>query len=226
MAGINLHDFTKSFKGGARPNMFRVHATEGPLLSLNENLQMVAQGASLPAATLGEIIVPYMGRQLKIPGNRTYDTWDITIINDSDFAIRDAFHVWQEAINHPTRNTSDNGIVTDAANDQYGQFAVEQLTVGGNGIRTYYIHNAWPSVVSDIELNWESNDALETFTVTLNYSHWTGGTGVTRQQGGTEAEASGSMLDQGIDALQRGGSIISEVGGAAERVVNLFSGRP
>jgi hypothetical protein len=181
---INLSQFTGSFKGGARPNLFMVRATEGPLRGNTEDLEILGQGASLPAATIGEIIVPYMGRQHKIPGNRTYDTWDLTIINDIDFTIRDAFHDWQETINDPSKNISDSGRLATTggifgnilgALDIYGQFEVVQLGTRGEPLKSYTVHNAWPSVVSDIELNWESNDALETFTVTLNYSHWTQG---------------------------------------------------
>tara|TARA_Y100000310_G_scaffold119195_1_gene117961 strand:+ start:2200 stop:2835 length:636 start_codon:yes stop_codon:yes gene_type:complete len=185
---INLSQFTGKFKGGARPNLFVVQIEEGPASSINEDMKILGQGASLPAATIGEIIVPYMGRQHKIPGNRTYDTWDLTIINDTDFKIRNVFHDWQEIINDPSTNYSytasadTGGVVTAGTRylagdnmDVYGSFVVTQLGTDGHPLAAYTIHNAWPSVVSDIELNWESNDALETFTVTLNYSHWTQG---------------------------------------------------
>jgi len=185
---INLENFTGKFKGGARPNLFVVQIEEGPAASINEDMKILGQGASLPAATIGEIIVPYMGRQHKIPGNRTYDTWDLTIINDTDFKIRNVFHNWQEVINDPSTNYSSDasasaqGIVGGGTRlfvgddmDIYGSFVVTQLGTDGHPLASYTIHNAWPSVVSDIELNWESNDALETFTVTINYSHWTQG---------------------------------------------------
>ena len=129
---IKLERFTKKFTGGARPNLFQVSATEGPMIgTIDEDLQLLCQGASLPSATFGEIIVPYMGRQHKIPGNRTYDTWDLTIINDIDFTIRDAFHDWQETINDPSKNISDSGRLATTggifgnilgALDIYGQF--------------------------------------------------------------------------------------------------------
>ena len=199
---INLSQFTGKFKGGARPNLFTIKVTEGPLKGNSEDLEILGQGASLPAATIGEIIVPYMGRQHKIPGNRTYDTWDLTIINDIDFTIRDSFHKWQEKINDPSDNISDSGQLAGdglfagilGALDIYGQFEVVQLATSGAPLKSYTIHNAWPSVVSDIELNWESNDALETFTVTLNYSHWTQGdpTGVVQQ-----------AVSAGVESLKR-----------------------
>ena len=170
MAGIDLDRFTGGFSGGARPNLFEVEIVNAPIMDTNvaKAMKILCQGASLPAATFGEIIVPYMGRQLKIPGNRTYDTWDLTIINDEDFAIRKYFHNWQNKMNHPDSNMNETD---DKAS--FGNFIVDQLNGSGKVIQRYAIHNAWPSVVSDIELNWESNDALETFTVTLNFSHWT-----------------------------------------------------
>jgi len=206
---FNIGDFSKGFLGGARPNLFYVNVTEGPISSSDASkergLKMLAQGASLPSATIGEIIVPFMGRQLKIPGNRTYDTWDLTIINDKNFDIRDDFHSWQNNINNPETNISR---LRD--NDQFGQFKVVQLNTQGGSLKTYWIHNAWPSVVSDIELNWESNDALETFTVTLNYSHWTatsgGGT-----PGGNEGEDDGFGIDDALGLAVKAGDTAEAV---------------
>ena len=222
MAGINLNSFTSEFKGGARPNLFEVEIVAAPLLNtkVSAAMKILCQGASLPAATFGEIIVPYMGRQLKIPGNRTYDTWDMTIINDEDFLVRRYFHGWQEGMNDPRSNKNSFDDKTS-----FGQFRVNQLDGSGDVIQRYNIHNAWPSVVSDIELNWESNDALETFTVTVNFSHWT--MSAQSEHGGDEGDSAGdrSTLESFSDAVARGRDIARGTGtflsGAGEMLRTL-----
>jgi hypothetical protein len=222
MAGIDLDRFTGGFSGGARPNLFEVEIVNAPIMdtSVSKAMKILCQGASLPAATFGEIIVPYMGRQLKIPGNRTYDTWDLTIINDEDFRIRKHFHQWQEGMNDPRSNKNRFDDKTS-----FGQFRVNQLNGSGKVIQRYNIHNAWPSVVSDIELNWESNDALETFTVTLNFSHWT--MNAQSEHGGDEGDSAGnrSTLESFSDAVARGRDIAQGTGsflsGAGEMLRSL-----
>ena len=216
MAGIDLNRFTSGFQGGARPNLFEVEIINAPIMdtSVSKAMKILCQGASLPAATFGEIIVPYMGRQLKIPGNRTYDTWDLTIINDEDFKIRKHFHKWQNLMNDPRSNL--NGVDDKGA---FGNVRVDQLSGSGAIKQRYTIHNAWPSVVSDIELNWESNDALETFTVTLNFSHWTmsDGEGMGANEGGTAENKSmlqrfGDNISLGREVAQGTGSFLTGLG--------------
>ena len=153
-----------------------------------------------------------MGRQLKIPGNRTYDTWDLTIINDKNFDIRQDFHEWQNDINNPETN-----VARSRDQQQFGGFKVVQLNTKGGPLQTYNIHNAWPSVVSDIELNWESNDALETFTVTINYSHWTARDGASPEPGGNEDDASVA------ETVANYASTIGQAADITRDVVSLFA---
>ena len=44
--------------------------------------------ASLPGSTIAPIEVPFRGRKLQIAGDRTFDPWSITVINDTDFGVR------------------------------------------------------------------------------------------------------------------------------------------
>ena len=214
MPNLRLDSFKQAFSsGGARPNLFEVSIIDSPFggsnSEINKSFSFLAQGASLPAATIGEILVPYMGRQLKIPGNRTYDTWDLTILNDEGFGIRDMFHTWQDAIQGTNTN------ISAGINTIMGQFKVSQLAKAGHVSKSYYIYNAWPSVVSDIELNWESNDALETFTVTINYSHWDHENAKQSAQGSGDVEDTRNLadyLDQASNVAAAGANLGRSLG--------------
>ena len=164
---INLENFTGKFKGGARPNLFVVQIEEGPAASINEDMKILGQGASLPAATIGEIIVPYMGRQHKIPGNRTYDTWDITIINDTDFKIRNAYERWLNGIN----NMSDNEGLVNPADYQVDAF-VDQLDRNGNVLKSYTFRGMFPLSIDEIALGYGTNNEVESFTAVHRYQYF------------------------------------------------------
>ena len=79
--------------GGARPNLFEVELTTLPAgISWNaENFRFMAKAAALPAQNIAQIDVPFRGRIYKVAGDRTIDTWTVTIINDESFELRNAF---------------------------------------------------------------------------------------------------------------------------------------
>jgi hypothetical protein len=52
----------------------------------------------LPASNIASIDVPFRGRIFKVAGDRTFDTWTITVINDEDFKIRNAMERWMQFI--------------------------------------------------------------------------------------------------------------------------------
>ena len=92
--------------GGARSNLFEVSfGTElggnftfptGDSVSSEDN--MLIKAAGLPASTITEIPVAFRGRTLKVAGDRTFDVWTITVINDTDFKWRDVFERWMNYI--------------------------------------------------------------------------------------------------------------------------------
>ena len=61
--------------------------------------RFLVKAAALPASNINPIEVPFRGRSLKIAGDRTFDTWTITVLNDTDFAIRSAFEKWMNSMN-------------------------------------------------------------------------------------------------------------------------------
>lgn len=165
--------------GGARPSHFNITMQLPDALDFggkdqfNRKISFLCRAASLPASTMTPIQVPYFGRKIKVAGNREFAEWQITIINDEDFVIRNAFETWLAAINGHSSNLRNSGVTsapetykTDAV---VRQFAKDNET---NPIRKYRFQGLFPSETAAIELNWGSDNEIEEFTVTLQYDLW------------------------------------------------------
>ena len=168
MASNSVNNFVNALKGGgARANQFRVSF---PALDGSTGLmEFMARGAQIPAGTMGEGTVPYRGRQVFVPGDRTYDAWTITVFNDSGFTIRGALENWQNQI-------QDIGASTTARLEGMSVYRnAEVLHLGRNGelLRTYRLFNAWPTTVDAIDLAFDTNDAIEEFGCTFRFNYMT-----------------------------------------------------
>lgn len=175
----NLTNFKSNFSGGgARPNLFQVTidfpngVSDGA--SAGRLTNFLVRGATIPESVIGTIEVPYRGRKLKVAGDRTFEPWTITVINDTDFKIRKAFEEWMNIINRHSSNTSN---LPSGALSYFKNVKVEQLgrSSTSSPIATYSFVDAYPTNISNIELNYETNDAVEEFTVELNYQYWISG---------------------------------------------------
>ncbi len=159
--------------GGARPTLFQVQITNPILDIFDFKVPFMVKTAALPASTTGEYVVPYFGRQVKYAGDRRFDPWTVTVINDEDFAIRNAMEAWSNAINSHVSNTRALPIEykSDAVITQYGK--------NQTPIRIYNFEGLFPINISEIAMGWEASDSIEEFTVTFNYDVWTIGGGNT-----------------------------------------------
>lgn len=169
MAILGVDDFKSKLKGGgARPNLFNVKMNF-PAYALGdaELTSFMCKAAALPASTVNVITVPFRGRQLKIAGDRTFETWTVTVINDTDFAIRDAMERWMNGINSHNANTGFN----DPAEYQT-DLSVEQLDKDGIVLKTYNFRSCFPTSVAAIELSYETVDTVEEFTVEFQVQYW------------------------------------------------------
>jgi len=150
-----ITDFkSKLTGGGARSNLFECELAFPQAVNvegLNDILnkaRFLVKAANLPASNVAPIEVPFRGRVLKIAGDRTFDTWTITIINDTDFAIRSAFEKWMNTINR----VSDNTGTTNPADYRADAF-VFQLDRSGETLRKYKFYDVFPTQVAPIELS-------------------------------------------------------------------------
>ena len=161
-----LNDFMGAFQGGLRPNKFRVnHPIPGTAVG-TDLLTFHIRAASMPASTMTTINVPYRGRIFKMPGIRTYQTWQITVLDDAN-KIYEAYHTWSDSIkSHVNNTTSDTAF--DFENLMV-DIEVVQLDYNGNDFRTKTIKKAWPNNIGPLTLDMENNDTILTFTVDLEY---------------------------------------------------------
>jgi len=177
---------SKLLGGGVRPNFFEVEL-KFPNLGIDDNdvsdrTRFLVKGANLPASIVAPISVPFRGRELKIAGERSFDTWTITVINDSNFVLRDAFEKWMNIIN----KVSDNAGEVDPTIYQQEAY-VHQLgrapitnqagvpATSGNTIpilRSYHFHGVFPTNVSSIELSYDQNNVIEEFSVEFQVQWW------------------------------------------------------
>ena len=164
----NINDFKSVLKGGgARANQFQVtmpfpgFAAEG---GETRQMSFLCKATNLPGQTLAETTVPFRGRVLYIAGDRTFETWTTTMFNDTDFALRNAFERWMNEIN----SLSDNSGLTNPSDYQVDAF-VDQLDRAGQVIKSYTFRGLWPLTIGNIDLAYDSNDAVEEFEVTYRY---------------------------------------------------------
>ena len=156
--------------GGARANLFEVVLTfpdaSKPDQDVLDKARFLVKGANMPASNVAQIEVPFRGRVLKIAGDRTFDSWTVTVINDTDFAIRSAFEKWMNTINR----LSDNSGLTNPADYQADAY-VYQLDRDGSTLRSYRFFDTFPTQVGPIELSYDAQ-GIQEFTVELQVQYW------------------------------------------------------
>jgi hypothetical protein len=175
--------------GGARPNLFEVTLpafpgaatdfwTEGEDES-NAKFSFLCKAAQLPASTVASVPVAFRGRELKVAGERTFDPWTVTIINDEDFGLRTSFEGWMNKLsklNDATGVTNPTSYMTNAYVKQLGRGATKfaETNTGGESsvLRTYKFYDIWPSNVSAIELSYDTTNTVEEFTVEFQVQYF------------------------------------------------------
>ena len=183
-----ISDFkSKLSGGGARPNLFEVvlafpdAAKPANQAEVLEKSRFLVKAAALPASTIASVDVPFRGRILKVAGDRTFETWTITVINDVDFSIRSAFEKWMNVINRMTDATG----LTDP-NTYYKDAVVKQLDRNGGVLRSYKFWDIFPTNISTIDLNYETTDTIQEFTVEMQVHYWEAFRGTDTQAGGED----------------------------------------
>ena len=167
----NINDFKARLAGGgARANQFRVTFNTPGAIATGLDVRKTSfliKTAQLPGQELGEITVPFRGRNLYIAGDREFETWETTVINDTDFNIRNAMERWLNAINDTVTNTGLSNVA-----DYTADLTVEQLDRDDTVLKSYILRNCMPQGTGAIELSYETANAIEEFTVTWRYPHF------------------------------------------------------
>ena len=167
----NINEFKSRLSGGgARANQFKVtlpfpgYASVGGETS---DLAFLCSATALPGQTVGQVAIPFRGRVLNIAGDRTFEPWTITVLNDTDFKLYRAFERWMNGIN----NMTDNEGIANPADYQVDGF-VDQLDRNGTTLKSYTYRGLYPEALANIPLSYGTNDAIETFDVTFRYQYF------------------------------------------------------
>lgn len=168
---FNINEIKSNLQfGGARPTLFKVIMSPPPgVLEISGDLarlEFLAKSTQLPSSDVGLVQIPYFGRKYKVAGDRTFAPWSIDVMNDEDFAIRDAMERWNYKINSYEGNKTLAGA---SPLDYKGVAEVIQYSKEGDQVRVYTFQGIYPESVSAIGLDWNASDTIEEFSVTFQY---------------------------------------------------------
>jgi len=169
MAILGVDDMKAQLTGGgARPNLFKVTMAFLSYVTADvTKASYMCKAASMPASTIAPIAIPFRGRNLQVAGDRSFDPWSVTIINDTDFNVRNSFEEWMNGINQHNENT---GLTQPSS--YMADMIVEQLDKDGTTKKTYNIRGTFPTSLGAIELDYTQENAIEEFTVELQVQYW------------------------------------------------------
>ena len=180
-----ITDFkSKLSGGGARSNLFEVVISFPSAAPADTNVldksRFLIKAVALPDSVINPLSVAFRGRTLKLAGDRTFASWTITVLNDTDFSIRSAFENWMNKIN----KVSDNTGVTDSAEYTADAF-VYQLDRDGSTLRAYHFYDLFPTNISAIQLDY-GTDGIQEFTVEMQVLWWEAIKGDSPKAGGQD----------------------------------------
>ena len=199
---FNANTFrTQLSHGGARPNQFEITLMSPPATftdisnggKVNDKFTYMANSGELPASVIGTIPVPYFGRFINVAGDRMFEDWNCAVYCDEDFALRNAFESWNNSMS----------FIDYATNQEHGENAktidlyvcdvkVAHYTKTGKIDKIYMLHNAFPYVVSPVQLSWQENDQIMMFQVSWKYDYFTTNFNAYTGTGISDAEAGGT----------------------------------
>ena len=156
--------------GGARASLFQfILSPPQNIGDFSTKLKFTCRAASIPASTVGQIEVPYFGRKIKLAGDRTFADWSVTVMNDEDYSVRKLFEQWSNLINSHEENKKTVPLnqykTRDADVTHYGK--------DGKVIASYIFQGLFPTEISAMELDWDTTNAIQTFSVNFAYDFWT-----------------------------------------------------
>lgn len=172
MAARTISEFkSKLVGGGARANQFEVTLNFPTAAStgISADASFFVKAAALPGQAIDEIAVEFRGRTLYVAGDRTFEQWTTTVINDESFMVRNAMEQWMNLINNIRANVATPNMVNYTAD-----LLVTQYGKTGAQLKQHKLLDCWPVSISAIELSWDTRSEIETFDVTWRYSDFQG----------------------------------------------------
>jgi hypothetical protein len=171
---FSISKFRQTLGTGARANLFRCFITaptglpdSAGIFSAESKFSFLCRSAAIPAMSVGVIEVPFRGRRIKVPGDRTFADWTVTVINDEKQNMRKIMDNWMKYIINP-----DGELALRNTTDEYrSTIRIQHFRSDGSISRIYALYNAFPTDVSAIDLSYDTTDAVQEFTVTFQYTH-------------------------------------------------------
>jgi len=169
---FNINEFKSRglTKGGVRPSLFQVQINPniGEDSVALDKFTFTCRASEVPAATIESVNVPYFGRQIKLAGDRTFGDWSVTVMNDEDYVVRNMFEDWSNKINQLVGNVK----ILPGNSYKFTDALVTQFSKDGGVIRAYNFVGIFPVQVSNMALDWDNTNAIQTFDVTFAYDYW------------------------------------------------------
>lgn len=176
MPSLTIDKLKQALRGGVRSNLFEItvfpvgsNVPAIPAGDGGQNLSILVRSGQIPSSIVGSIEVPFRGLRYKLPGDRTFEPWTMTVYNDPDMLFRGFFETWSDNMRGLASNTGQIDPTT-----LYGAIEIRQLNVAGEIVgQPWTLHSCWPSDVSAIDLSSDNENAVSDFTVTWQYQYWT-----------------------------------------------------
>lgn len=183
---FNINSFKAQLTGGgARATLFRVTVQNPVSFAADEKLTWTAKSSVIPGSQLGDSPVPYMGRMIHMAGDREYDPWRMTVINDEDFLVRNELERWHYAINRPVRNIRDFSSSNPALYKSTAMVHQYSKVDDVNPIRTWKLSGLWPAQIEEIAVSWEDQNRIQEFSCVFRYDYFEIVGGNTGNMGGS-----------------------------------------
>jgi len=175
MAISSVYDFLANFqRGGYRPNRYRVILTFPPgvpaAIAAAEKISFTCVAASIPSSNMGVVDVPYMGRQVKVAGDKIFDDWNVSVLLDNDFLGRGVFEKWHDMILGFRSNVAQPQMVNPI--NQYARALVQALDRAENVVREYQVEGMFPTQVGEVVLGYDQNDQVALQQVNFAINGW------------------------------------------------------
>ena len=171
---LGVLEFQTRIKGAVRPNLFSVTHNFPTGIIAEDGLEtFMCKSAALPASTVGTVELPFRGRVIKVPGDRTFESWTGTFYMDDAFELRGAYEKWIELTNTVDANTASAGmgdVLEDIVVTQMDKFNGSATQF--KDIRQYKLVKAFPVSVSQVSLAYDNNDSYEEFDVEFAYQYF------------------------------------------------------
>ena len=170
---LGVLEFQTKIKGAVRPNLFSVSHAFPSDIDGGGLETFMCKSAALPASTVGTVELPFRGRVIKVPGDRTFESWTATFYMDDAFQLRGAYEKWIEATNTVDANTASKSIadiLEDITVTQMDKFGGKEGSF--KNIREYKLIKAFPVSVSQVSLAYDNNDSYEEFDVEFAYQYF------------------------------------------------------